>query len=110
MEAVITVEALLAGAVLVGVRRSTFNEQPISAFGQLDRARLVADKMIWACRRLEAPPHHVDQWLRNHIPRLLLNTVVPEGKEELRAIHRLVMQGLGMEPGGPDLCWGPMFV
>jgi hypothetical protein len=109
VEAVMTTEALLAGASLVLVKRSTVNEQPISAFGLLDRTRLVADKMVWACRRLRVPPHFVDQWLRNHIPRLLLNTLVPQGKEELLEIRRLVMAELGQEVDD-DICWGPLFV
>ena len=35
-----TVEALLAGARLVLVNRSTFNEQPVTTFGLLNRERM----------------------------------------------------------------------
>jgi hypothetical protein len=108
-EAVMTVEALQAGAHLALVRRSTLNEQPVSSFGQLHRARLVADKMIWPCRRLQVPLPFADQWLRNHLPRLLLTTLVPQGKEELVEIHRLVLDDLGAQPGKP-VSWGPLFV
>ena len=107
-EAVATVEALQAGARLVLVGRSTFNEQPVSSFGQYDRGRMVADKIIWPCKRLGVPAPFVDQWLRNHMPRLLLNTLAPEGKEELLQIRRLVLAAFGLEAG--ELSWGPLFV
>ena len=107
-EAVVVVEALLAGARLVLVARSTFNEQPVSAFGQYNRERLVADKIIWPCKRLEVPALFVEQWLRNHLPRLLLNTLVPEGKQELLQIRRLVLQAFHLPE--EELSWGPLFV
>ncbi len=109
VEAVMTVEALLAGARLVLVRRSTVNEQPVSAFGRLERTRLVADKMVWPCRRLGVPAPFVDQWLRNHMPRLLLATLAPQGKEELLAIRRLVMADFGVAVDD-QFAWGPLFV
>ena len=107
-EAVATVEALQAGARLALVGRSTFNEQPISAFGNYDRGRMVADKIIWPCKRLDVPAVFVDQWLRNHLPRLLLNTLAPEGKEELSQIRNLVLEAFGMD--ADDVSWGPLFV
>ena len=108
-EAVMTVEALQSGAHLVLVNRSTLNEQPVSSIGLLNRTRMVADKMIWPCRRLEIPPGFVDQWLRNHMPRLLLTTLVPQGKEELLEIRKLVLEGVGTKEEG-EMRWGPLFV
>lgn len=108
-EAAMTVEALQSGAHLVLVNRSTLNEQPVSSFGLLKRTRMVADKMIWPCRRLEIPPRFVDQWLRNHMPRLLLTTLVPQGKEELLEIRELVLEGIGAKGDG-EVAWGPLFV
>ena len=93
-----SVEALKAGAILGVVNRSTFDEQPVSTFAQLDRHQLVADKMIWPCKRLGVPPQFVAQWLRNHAPRLLLGSLTPEGRDELIAIQRMVMLAFG----GPD--------
>ena len=109
VEAVMAVEAQLAGVRLVLVNRSTYNEQPISTFGLFNRARMVADKIIWPCKRLEVPGPFVDQWVRNHIPRLLLGTLAPQGQEELEQIHRLVLKAFAME-AGPELTWGPLFV
>ena len=109
VEAVMTVEALKSGAHLALVGRSTLNEQPVSSFGLLKRTRLVADKMIWPCLRLGVPAAFADQWLRNHMPRLLLATLVPEGKEELLEIRRLVLEGMGAAADG-EICWGPLFV
>ncbi|MFT5128521.1 MAG: hypothetical protein ACI8W8_002132 [Rhodothermales bacterium] len=96
VEAVLTIEALLAGATLGSVNRSTFNEQPISAFGQLRRTQLVADKVIWPCKRLGIPGHFVLQWVDNHLPRLLLGTLVPTGAEELATIRRLIAEAFGL--------------
>ncbi len=109
VESVLTVEALLSGARLVCVNRSTFDEQPISAFGKLERCQLVADKMVWPCKRLGVPGEFADQWLRNHIPRLLLGTLVPQGAEEIRQVRRLVLREFGLETDGTDLD-RPLFV
>lgn len=96
VEAVMTVEALLAGALLIQVNRSTYDEQPITTFGLMKRTRLVADKIIWPCKRLGVPAVFVDQWLRNHLPRLLLGSHVPQGADELRDIHSLVRQAFDL--------------
>jgi hypothetical protein len=93
-EAVMVVEAIEHGACLGVVSRSTLNEQPVSTFGLFNLSQLIADKIIWPCRRLGVPPAFVQQWMANHAPRLLLNTLVPEGKDELRRIQRLVMCNL----------------
>jgi hypothetical protein len=93
-EAVMIVEALEHGAYLGVVNRSTLNEQPISTFGLLNLSRLVADKIVWPCRRLEVPLPFVKQWMANHTPRLLLHTLAPQGKEELERIRQLVIAAL----------------
>ena len=102
VEAVISVEALLAGATLAVVNRSTIDEQPLSAFGLLDRRRMIADKIIWPCKRLRVPPAFVAQWLDNHLPRLQLGSLVPEGKKELLAIRRLVRQAFALPDDAPN--------
>ena len=109
VEAVLTVEALLGGARLVSVNRSTFDEQPLTTFGKLERCQLMADKMVWPCKRLGAPGEFVDQWLRNHLPRLLLGTLVPQGVEEIRQVRRLVLREFGLEGKDTDLA-RPLFV
>jgi hypothetical protein len=110
-ESVMTVEAVRAGAQLVLVNRTTLNEQPVSTFGRLDRERLVADKIVWPCRRLGVPQAFLDQWLRNHIPRLLLNTLVPDGKRELVAIRELIAADCGLPPvDAAELTAGPLFL
>ena len=102
------VEALVRGGYLGVVRRSTMNEQPVSAFGLLDRCRLVADKIVWPCKRLQVPPAFVDQWLRNHIPRLLLSTLSPDGADELARIRGHVLEAFGLDAG--EELWSPPFV
>ncbi len=93
-EAVMVVEALERGAYLGVVNRTTFNEQPISTFGLLNRVQLAADKIVWPCKRLSIPLPFVKQWLANHIPRLLLNTIAPDGKAELEQIREAVITSL----------------
>ena len=100
VEAVMCVEALERGAYLAAVRRTTFNEQPISTFGLFERRQMVADKIIWPCKRLSIPARFVRQWLDNHVPQLLLNTVAPYGKEELTAIRTIVLAAFAGEDGG----------
>lgn len=97
VEVVMATEALDRGAVLGMVMRSTLNEQPISTFGLYSRDRLFADMMIWPCRRLGVPDNFVLQWFDNQAPRLLLNTLAPQGKEELAAVRRLLLEAF---PGG----------
>ena len=99
-EAVMLVEALERGGYLGVVNRSTFNEQPITTFGLLNRVQLAADTIIWPCKRLEIPLPFVEQWLANHLSRLSLNTLVPEGKEELEQIRQRVLSTL---TGNPNL-------
>ena len=98
VEAVMTVEAIRSGAMLAVVNRSTLDEQPISAFGLLNRQQMVADKILWPCQRLGVPAAFVDQWMRNHMPRLRLGTLMPEGREELLGIYRRVRAAYGMPP------------
>ena len=103
-EAVMAVEALEHGAYLGIVNRSTLNEQPISIFGLLNLSRLVADKVIWPCKRLDIPVSFVRQWMANHAPRLLLNTLAPDGQIELDRIERYVLAAFGQKPDlGPPL-------
>lgn len=109
VEAVMTVEAIKSGATLAVVNRSTLDEQPISTFGLLNRQQMISDKMIWPCKRLGVPAAFVDQWLRNHMPRLLIGTLVPEGTEELLEIRRRVMRAYGVS-AGDDPLMRPLFI
>ncbi len=104
-EAVMLVESLEHGAYLGVVNRSTFNGQPITTFGLLNRIQLAADKIIWPCKRLEIPLPFVEQWLANHLSRLVLNTLVPEGKEELEQIRQRILSTLA---GDPNLRFEPL--
>jgi len=92
VEAVMTVEALLHDAILATVSRRTYDEQPISIFASLNRSQLAADMIIWPCKRLGIPGHFVEQWLTNHLHRLTLGSLVPQGRTELLAIRDLVLQ------------------
>jgi hypothetical protein len=89
-EAVMTVEALENGAILGLVNRSTVNEQPVSTFGLYKRERMVADKIIWPCKRLDIPDEFVRQWMANHSHRLLLSFLAPDGRGEIESICSFV--------------------
>jgi hypothetical protein len=93
-EAVMVVEALEGGAYLGTVNRSTLSVQPITTFGLYNVSQLVADKIIWPCRRLQIPARFAQQWMANHAGRLILHTLRPEGKDELRRIRMLVLDAL----------------
>jgi hypothetical protein len=96
VEAVMVVEAVKRGAVLVEVNRSSFDEQVISTFGLLDRIELFKNKIVWPSKRLEVPAHFVAQWIDNHMPRLLLGSFAPEGPRELIELRRRVLLEMGM--------------
>lgn len=109
-EAVMVIEAIENDAYLGVVNRSTINEQPISTFGLFDRKQLIADKIIWPCRRLEIPLPFVCQWLANHIPRLRLSTLNPEGLDELLEIRKIVIESLGGTVDENEAILQPLFV
>lgn len=102
VEAVLCVEAMVAGARLAVVNRTTLDEQPVTTFGLLDRVEMVADKIIWPCRRLGIPARFVDQWLRNHLGRLHLATLAPQGRQELGSIRNAVLDAFDLPPDPPD--------
>ncbi len=90
--------------------RTTFNRQPVTAFGLLDRAELTADMILWPCSRLGVPPKFVQQWLDNDLPALLLGTLVPEGRQELEGVYRRVMAALGQDGASSFLQKQPLFL
>lgn len=100
VEVVMVVEALAQGAILGQVNRSTFNEQPISTFGLYNRAQLYADNIIWPCTRLAIPPTFIEQWMRNHASRLDLNTLAPQGRDEVTKVIAAVRSHFGIADSG----------
>jgi hypothetical protein len=109
VEAVITVEALLAEARLVVVNRTTLNEQPHTTFGLMHRQQLMADKVIWPCRRLGVPPVFVRQFVDNHLPRLRLGTLCPDGQQELLEVRRRILTDFGL-PADATALLRPLFL
>ena len=110
VESVLTVESILHGAVLTVINRTTIDEQPLSTFGLFNRQRMVADKIIWPCKRLNVPPAFVAQWLDNHLPRIQLLTLAPQGKEELLGVRRLVREAFGLPDDHADAVVRPPFI
>ncbi len=95
-EAVMAVEAVEHGAGLGTVNRTAINEQPITTFGLMNLSQLSANLIIWPCKRLEIPPAFVKQWMTNHLPRLKLQTLLPEGRDELKRVTALVWDAFGI--------------
>ncbi|MGC9467113.1 MAG: hypothetical protein ACP5HS_00850 [Anaerolineae bacterium] len=110
VEAVMVVEGILAGARMGVINRSTYNRQPVTAYGLLNRALLTANMIIWPCKRLGVPGGFVQQWLENALPAMQLGTLVPEGKQELAATARLVLEAFDIEPGPQLPTKAPLFV
>ena len=110
VEAVISVEAIVGGAHLAVVNRSTMDEQPMTTFGLLNRVQMIADTIIWPCKRLNVPGAFVEQWLRNHLPRILLATHAPEGRQELLAIRKLVLEAFGVPTREDEPIVRPEFI
>lgn len=109
IEAVMVVESIAAGATLASVSRRSYDEQPLSIFAQINRAQLTADLIIWPCKRLQVPPPLVAQWVANHLPCLPLTTLVPQGRDELMAVARLVHAAFELPPPPPELA-RPRFI
>ncbi len=102
IEAVMLLEAVLGGATLATLTRRTFDEQPVSVFANFNLTQMTANLIIWPCKRLKVPPAFVMQWLDNHLPELLLGTIQPDGRDELLAIRRLVLQAFGVQDDQVD--------
>jgi hypothetical protein len=74
-------------------------------------SQLVADKIIWPCKRLGVPLPFVKQWMANHTPRLLLQTLAPDGKAELERIRRIVVAAWDEDQASdPEPTLQPLFV
>ena len=110
IEAVMVVEALVRGATLVSLNRRTFDEQPVSVFASFNLTQLTANLILWPCMRLGVPGEFVRQWLDNHLPELRLGTIQPDGRDELLAIRRLVLEGYGLSTDDAHDIVRPRFV
>lgn len=110
VEAVMVVEAMLSGARLGVVNRTTHNQQPVTTFGLLNQAQVTGDMIAWPCKRLGVPFAFVAQWLANTVPSLLLDTLVPEGRAQLEAVCRTVVAAYGADMPPDLLTRKPPFV
>jgi len=81
------VEAVLAGAVIGEMNRTTVDGQPTTTFTESSAADMHVKTLAWAFCRLRVPPKCAEQIFDNHIPRLLLANEA-SGRERLDAIKR----------------------
>ena len=110
VEAVMSVEAIVAGAHLGVVNRTTYNRQPVTAFGKLDQSAVTGDMIAWPCLRLGVPLDFVAQWLADIVPSLLLGTLVPEGRDQIDAVCTHVLAAYGQGPDPDLLARRPLFL
>ncbi len=81
------VEAVLAGAILGEMNRTTFEAQPTTTFTESSATYMHVQTLAWAFCRLRIPLECAEQMFDNHIPRLLLDKE-PTGKEQLASVKR----------------------
>lgn len=94
MELVPLVEVSLAGGVFGEVHRMTFHDQPVTAYGSMDRPRAYGRKTAWLLSRCGVAPAAARQMLDNALVRRALDTD-PAGHQELLAYRRQVLDALG---------------
>jgi len=81
------VEAVLAGAVIGEMNRTTFDVQPTTTFTESSAMDMHVKTLAWAFCRLRVPLKCAEQMFNNHIPRLQLAND-DAGRERLQAIRR----------------------
>ena len=110
VEAVMSAEAIVSGAHLGVVNRTTYNRQPVTTFGKLDQSAVTGDMIAWPCLRLGVPLAFVEQWLADIVPSLLLGTLVPEGRDQIDAVCTRVLAAYGQDPDPDLLARRPLFL
>jgi len=110
VEVVMSVEAILGGARMGLVNRTTYNRQPVTTFGKLNQSAVTGDMIAWPCRRLGVPLAFVRQWLANIVPSLLLGTLIPEGRDQLEAVCDRVLSAYGEHFEPELLARRPLFL
>ncbi len=110
VEAVMSVEAILGGARMGLVNRTTYNRQPVTTFGKLNQSAVTGDMIAWPCRRLGVPVAFVRQWLAKIVPSLLLGTLVPVGWYQLEAVCDRVLSAYGEHFEHEVLARRPLFL
>ena len=81
------VEAVLGGATIGEMNRTTFDVQPTTTFTESSAMDMHVKTLAWAFCRLRVPLECAEQMFNNHIPRLLLANEAA-GREELNAVRR----------------------
>lgn len=100
-ETVPAVEALLRGAVICEVQRTTWDGQPTSSFGEFRLVALYGDLLAWVYARLKVPVPVAAQMLDNHLPTLALRTLA-EGRLILAAVRSHALARLAVYLGAGD--------
>lgn len=95
MELVPLVEVTLAGGTFGEVRRITYHDQPVTAYGKIHRPTVYAHKAAWVLQRCGVAPEAARQMLDNALTRRPMLTD-PSGREELLAFRSEVLRFLGI--------------
>ena len=95
-------EFVRAGGIIGQQLRATFNAQPVTAFGRIDRPEVYARKLRWVFAELELTGEVALQLIDNALPRRGLFHQA-EGREELLRFRRLAAQELVNDDALPAL-------
>jgi hypothetical protein len=85
------VEAVLAGATIGEMNRTTFDVQPTTTFTEASAMDMHVKTLAWAFRRLKVPLDCARQMFDNHIPRLLLADE-STGSKQLDTVKRKTLR------------------
>ncbi|MDP2897189.1 MAG: hypothetical protein Q8Q12_11655 [bacterium] len=86
-EPIVMVEAVLTGAAIGEMNRTTFDVQPTTTFTESSAMDMHMKTLAWMFCRLGIPLACAEQMFNNHIPRLLLVTDA-SGRDQLDALKR----------------------
>lgn len=100
-ETVTFVEAVLGGAAFGEARRTTFDGQPTSSWGDLHRVTLYGDLLAWTYCRLDVPVGVAAQLYDNRAGGLALRTTA-EGLQTLEGVRRHALEKLAAYRGGGE--------
>ncbi len=100
MELVPLVAVSLAGGVFGEADRKAYYDQPVTAYGRIDRPRAYGAKAAWVLRRCGVSPEAARRMLDNALVRRPMHAD-PAGREELLAFRAHVLAAVGAPPEHP---------
>ena len=94
------VEIVDRGGAVGQIARLGFEEQPVTAFGDMRRAETYGRRVVWFLTRLGLPPTAAKQLFDNALLRRSIYRASAY-RDELLCMRQLVMDGVGADAGAP---------